>query len=1195
MEYNVSQSTSNVIHTFFEGEITELTRDKIKDIYNDPKNYKKVNETIYKELLKIIRMREDKKKDYRIIVKEPDIESEDSGGEDYEDSEEGEDEEDSGEIKNYILSQRKAYVKWINETFYPSLIESKDEDEILKVYQRFVKQYLSINTPYRGLLVYHGLGTGKSATAISTAEGLSNSIPITTLLPASLETEFIKEIKLWGDTYFNVKHNNWIFYEFKTIQSDMKLRKLINDKYKITLDNIKNISTRSRNMTKDKYMGTGFWLISNNIDDDEFIIKTVPSKDGKSYIKRNGEDTNIVCQKLSENEVVFINEQITKIIKLKYNFIHYNPLPSVKLEKKDKYTDNDKITIKLLRKLKINKKNFIDSPFDEEVIVIDEVHNFVREIYNNSGASRQYYEWILNAKNLKLITLSGTPIINRPSEIAILCNMLKGIIKTYTFVINKKVDLNIIDKQFREIFYTDNSPVEQYYYRKKDGKFLITFIKNKTNFESLRNEEQDIIYTLKYEEQTFKEFINYIYKGLNKLFKDHIIPSKKDLLKKEKDILNGKQVKFDVETDTIFNIDQKLFEIYKNDGTVIDLTDNENFMEYFFNTDEDTIKLSKRILLKRMLMGLISFYPIDRSAIKNMPEVTKPNNKYHNDYMISKKINVVLCPISYKQFIKYEEVWKDAKLKSLKQNMFGNDEQNENFDYHIRTRQTCNIVYENDEFRKIKKTQENKLLIEDMKQKEYQLLKDSGILKINSGLKIISPKFNSILNNIQKYIDTDGSPTGKILYYSEFRSDSGSEIFEQILQANGYQKYDGETDLTDTKRYTFITGKESEQERKRNKEAFNDKNNIIGNKIQIMIISGAGAEGISLTCVRQVHIMEPYWNFVRIDQVFGRAIRMGSHKDLEPKDRNVEEYLYLSSFPEGSGIKEVYQTIKELGTWLKPDQILHSNEDIVNILFTKHKELYSNIQKLIKLKVDTKDKTADQLLFDTMEKKFVISQEIIRVIQEASVDCIQNTRDNVVLNDNCIRYDDKLLSEDAYFPGIDDTEIQKIDKKQLSETFKFFIKPNIYVISAVEDGKNIFVYYKTDPDKDLDIRYIRENGILLGSVDSGSGYYYSYDIKEDLLSDKLGNKFSVYQNIYSIPESILTNILNSKIFPEPDKINDLFGYKIKHNSTELFFFYKHDNKPIVRLYEYDVSEKVNFNIKHITPIIIDKNILFKIK
>ena len=31
-------------------------------------------------------------------------------------------------------------------------------------------------------------------------------------------------------------------------------------------------------------------------------------------------------------------------------------------------------------------------------------------------------------------------------------------------------------------------------------------------------------------------------------------------------------------------------------------------------------------------------------------------------------------------------------------------------------------------------------------------------------------------------------PTGKVLYYSDFRKDSGSEAFEQILQENGYEK-----------------------------------------------------------------------------------------------------------------------------------------------------------------------------------------------------------------------------------------------------------------------------------------------------------------------------------------------------------------------------------------------------------------------
>ena len=36
------------------------------------------------------------------------------------------------------------------------------------------------------------------------------------------------------------------------------------------------------------------------------------------------------------------------------------------------------------------------------------------------------------------------------------------------------------------------------------------------------------------------------------------------------------------------------------------------------------------------------------------------------------------------------------------------------------------------------------------------------------------------------------------------------------------------------------------------------------------------AEGISLKCV-DFHIMEPFWNYIRIDQVFGRAIHEITH------------------------------------------------------------------------------------------------------------------------------------------------------------------------------------------------------------------------------------------------------------------------------------------------------------------------------
>lgn len=62
--------------------------------------------------------------------------------------------------------------------------------------------------------------------------------------------------------------------------------------------------------------------------------------------------------------------------------------------------------------------------------------------------------------------------------------------------------------------------------------------------------------------------------------------------------------------------------------------------------------------------------------------------------------------------------------------------------------------------------------------------------------------------------------------------------------------------------------------------------------IKAILISPAGSEGISLSNVRQVHILEPYWNEVRIKQLIGRAIRQCSHKDLPLDDRYVDIFRY---------------------------------------------------------------------------------------------------------------------------------------------------------------------------------------------------------------------------------------------------------------------------------------------------------------
>ena len=58
------------------------------------------------------------------------------------------------------------------------------------------------------------------------------------------------------------------------------------------------------------------------------------------------------------------------------------------------------------------------------------------------------------------------------------------------------------------------------------------------------------------------------------------------------------------------------------------------------------------------------------------------------------------------------------------------------------------------------------------------------------------------------------------------------------------------------------------------------------------MISLAGAEGLDFTNIRQLHILEPWYNMNRIEQIIGRAIRNCSHKLLDFKKRNTQIYLH---------------------------------------------------------------------------------------------------------------------------------------------------------------------------------------------------------------------------------------------------------------------------------------------------------------
>jgi hypothetical protein len=219
---------------------------------------------------------------------------------------------------------------------------------------------------------------------------------------------------------------------------------------------------------------------------------------------------------------------------------------------------------------------------------------------------------------------------------------------------------------------------------------------------------------------------------------------------------------------------------------------------------------------------------------------------------------------------------------------------------------------------------------------------------------------------------------GKSLVYSQFRTVEGLGLLGlslnklgwieiKLKKVNGEYKFDiAETDLKKPK-YMMFTG--SNEETKILLDIFNSnydniptslknsikdisidgqENNLRGSIIKVIMITQSGAEGISLKHVRNVHIIEPYWNHIRIDQVIGRAVRTASHIELPAEERNVKVYIYYCTFTE--------------------KQLTNS--------FT--------------IKTLDKGKTSDEYIYDIAKRKKVITDNILELMKRSSVDCALN-------------------------------------------------------------------------------------------------------------------------------------------------------------------------------------------------------------
>jgi len=189
------------------------------------------------------------------------------------------------------------------------------------------------------------------------------------------------------------------------------------------------------------------------------------------------------------------------------------------------------------------------------------------------------------------------------------------------------------------------------------------------------------------------------------------------------------------------------------------------------------------------------------------------------------------------------------------------------------------------------------------KTQEYgRIFSKNEIGKYSSKIKNIC---NSILNS-----------TGVVLVYSQY-IDGGLIPIALALEELGFTRQgrtkslfkDPPTEQIDAKtflpknqhsegkfmgaQYAIITGDKSiSPNNVAELKAVTNLDNKYGEKVKVVLISQAGSEGLDFKFIRQVHIMEPWYNMNRLEQIIGRAVRTCSHKDLPFIERNVQLFLY---------------------------------------------------------------------------------------------------------------------------------------------------------------------------------------------------------------------------------------------------------------------------------------------------------------
>jgi len=915
---------------------------------------------------------------------------------------------------SYYLNNREVFINFINDLLKDYKKELSDPDKYscdytedgqfsLLTHQNIVREYINLVSPYRGLLLYHGLGSGKTCSSIAIIEGMKSEKEVLIMLPKSLEVNYKQELKKCGDELYR------------------------NNQYWEKIDTISNPEL---------------------VDPLAYILSLTPAfinkQEGVWFVNKNKESNYNL---LTAEQQKSLNYQIEKMLENKYKFLRYNGLRKKKFDE-------------------IIAQSGGINPFSNKIIVIDEAHNLISKIVNSKpgSLSMDIYKYLQSAENTKIILLTGTPIINYPHEIAVMMNILRGNIITWQFkLVNKnqsgfKLTQDNLIKLFKEN--TDINYLLDYLSFKAMPSPILMITRNPYGFYTKNNKKGESVGVSKGEigeidDDTFEQLI------IAELLKKNIEtePSEKNIYKclpDKKDTFNAlfiNQAGFNDE------LSVKEMDLFKRRilGLVSYFPDIEALLPRFEKDRNFNLIL---VPMSDFQFGVYEEARIEERKIERNNAKKKGRAKgidiYDNAVSTYRVFSRAFCNFVFPRPNIVRPLPRDSKTLAEVINETTNED----------------LI---DAISEVDLLKEEEIIDTDAERPEISLLKDTPTITENASyafkqrkalqdlydskdeylnpqaLQIYSPKFLNILERL-----LDKTNIGSNLIYSQFRLLEGIGILSIVLQANGFAafrivktggiwKLNIQPEDMVKPKFVLYTGTEMPDEKEIIRNIFNsnwdaldrfetnslkqelielEKTNILmdglptiknnfGGIIKVIMITASGAEGISLNNVRYVHITEPYWHPVRINQVIGRARRICSHKNLPIEYQTVEVFLYLMEFTE----EHIEGASRELKT--------QDKSKLTSDQYMKYKSINNPYL------------TSDQALYEISNRKEIITQGILKNIKEASIDCNLHNQVGTSKELKCLVFGSYNPTKFAYVPNI---ESQEKDEATKMNTIQIKIK-----------------------------------------------------------------------------------------------------------------------------------------------------------